>query len=140
MSKSNRELIFQCSTWFFSFSYHYQFGLAIAGQAQLHPTASQIETQFSRCSKGQIISKANFEAFIWTKNRTKIFLYFCPRSLKLLKLKKYILFSSFEPTTRLGQKLRNIFVRFLVQMTTSKFAFEINWPLTTKIMDAWRGG
>ena len=27
---------------------------------------------------------------------------------------------------RLGQKYKNIFVRFLVQMKTSKFAFEIN--------------
>ena len=38
--------------------------------------------------KGQIISKANFEVFIWTKNRSKIFLYFCPRSLKWIKSKK----------------------------------------------------
>ena len=30
----------------------------------------------------------------------------------------------------LGQKSRNIFVRFLVQMKTSKFAFEIIWPLS----------
>ena len=29
-------------------------------------------------TKGQLISKANFEVFIWTKKRTKIFLYFCP--------------------------------------------------------------
>ena len=29
----------------------------------------------------------------------------------------------------LGQKYKNIFVRFLVQMKTSKFAFEINCPL-----------
>ena len=28
--------------------------------------------------KGQLISKANFEVFIWTKKQTKIFLYFCP--------------------------------------------------------------
>ena len=28
--------------------------------------------------KGQLISKANFEVFIWTKKRTKIFLYFFP--------------------------------------------------------------
>ena len=27
--------------------------------------------------KGQLISKANFEVFIWIKKRTKIFLYFC---------------------------------------------------------------
>ena len=39
-------------------------------------------------AKGQIISKANFEVFIWTKNRTKIFPYFCPRSLKWVKSKK----------------------------------------------------
>ena len=29
----------------------------------------------------------------------------------------------------LGQKCRNIFVRFLVQMKTSKNHSEINWPL-----------
>ena len=28
--------------------------------------------------KGQLISKARFKVFIWTKNRMKIFLYFCP--------------------------------------------------------------
>ena len=38
--------------------------------------------------KGQLILKANFEVFIWTKNRTKIFLYFCPSSLKWIKSKK----------------------------------------------------
>ena len=32
-------------------------------------------------TKGQLISKANFEVFIWTKERTKIFLYFCPNLL-----------------------------------------------------------
>ena len=31
-----------------------------------------------QAAKGQLISKANFEVFIWTKKRTKIFLYFCP--------------------------------------------------------------
>ena len=31
---------------------------------------------------------------------------------------------------RLGQKYRNIFVLFLVQMKTLKFAFEIYWPVT----------
>ena len=37
----------------------------------------------------------------------------------------------------LGQKYKNIFVRFLVQMKTSKFAFEINWPLeSTQLKDS----
>ena len=30
---------------------------------------------------------------------------------------------------RLGQKYKNIFVHFLVQMKTLKSPFEINWPL-----------
>ena len=30
-----------------------------------------------------------------------------------------------------GHKYNNIFIRFLVQMKTSKFAYEINWPLNT---------
>ena len=38
--------------------------------------------------KGQLISKANFDVFIWTKNQTKILLYFCPSSLKWVKSKK----------------------------------------------------
>ena len=34
---------------------------------------------------------------------------------------------------RLGQKYKNIYVRFLVQMKTLKFAFIIYWPLEGKI-------
>ena len=30
----------------------------------------------------------------------------------------------------LGQKYKNIVVRFLVQMRSLEFAFEINWPLS----------
>ena len=41
---------------------------------------------------------------------------------------KFFDLNSFE---RLGQKSKNIFVRFLVQMRTRKFAFEINWHLIT---------
>ena len=33
---------------------------------------------FNRISKGQIISEWLLDVFIWTKKRTKIFLYFCP--------------------------------------------------------------
>ena len=33
----------------------------------------------------------------------------------------------------LGQKYKNIFVRFLVQMKTLKFAFETNWPLALNL-------
>ena len=29
-------------------------------------------------AEGQLILKANIDVFIWTKKRTKIFLYFCP--------------------------------------------------------------
>ena len=35
------------------------------------------------------------------------------------------------PFFRLGQEFKNIFVRFLVQMKTSKFVFDIIWPLDT---------
>ena len=38
--------------------------------------------------KCQLISKADFKVFIWTKKWTKIFLYFCPSSLKWVKSKK----------------------------------------------------
>ena len=38
-------------------------------------------------------------------------------------------FYDFTHFRELGQKYKNIFVQFLVQMKTSKFAFEINWPL-----------
>ena len=33
--------------------------------------------------KAQLISKANFEVFIWTKKRTKIFFYSCPEDILL---------------------------------------------------------
>ena len=38
----------------------------------------------------------------------------------------------------LRQKYKNIFVRFLVQMKTLNFAFEIKWPLTTHWKLSWR--
>ena len=38
--------------------------------------------------KGQLILKAKYKVFIWTKNRMKIFLYFCPSSLKWVKSKR----------------------------------------------------
>ena len=38
--------------------------------------------------KGQLISKADFTVFIWTKKPTKIFLFFCPSTLKWVKSKK----------------------------------------------------
>ena len=40
---------------------------------------------------------------------------------------------------RLGQKSKNNFVRFLVQMRTRKFAFEIYWPLLKKILTVISG-
>ena len=53
--------------------------------------ATSLDSRVSRvsaeCLKGQIISKANFEVFIWTKSWTKIFFYFCLRSLKWIKSK-----------------------------------------------------
>ena len=39
-------------------------------------------------AKGQLISKANFEVFFWTKKLMILFLYFGPISLKLVKSKK----------------------------------------------------
>ena len=36
-------------------------------------------------AKGQLISKAKFKVLIWTKKGTKIFLDFCPSSLKWVK-------------------------------------------------------
>ena len=75
-----------------------------------------------RLPKGQLISKANFEVFILTKKLTKI-LY---SSSSIIF---FIFFFSFFHFRELGQKYKNIFVWFFVQMKTSKFAFEINWPL-----------
>ena len=40
-------------------------------------------------TKGQVISKANFKVFIWTKNPMKIFLYFCPSLWNGWNLKDY---------------------------------------------------
>ena len=42
-------------------------------------------------------------------------------------------FFRFDPFSKLGQKYKNIFVCFLVQMETLKFAFEINWSLATTV-------
>ena len=50
-------------------------------------TTATSKTKVPCTGKGQLISKANFEVFIWTKNWTKIFFYFCPSSLKWIKSK-----------------------------------------------------
>ena len=51
-------------------------------------------------------------------------------SIKLVFLCFYFLFRPlFRGFLKLVQKYTNIFVRFLVQMETLKFAFEIYWPL-----------
>ena len=59
-------------------------GVCIAGPSNsvcLHYVVYLYYIEYA-CYVNQLISKANFEVFIWTKKRTKIFLYFCPRSLK----------------------------------------------------------
>ena len=43
------------------------------------------------------------------------------------------IFYYFTYLRELGQKYKNIFVQFWVQMKTSKFAFEINWPLVGRL-------
>ena len=91
-------------------------------------------------TKGQLISRANFEIFIWTKKWTKRFLYFCLAS-KMGQIGSFIyhliLHSCFDLAhfRELGQKYKNIFVWFMVQMKTSKYAFEINWPLDLAYID-----
>ena len=59
--------------------------------------------------KDQLISKGLFGVFNSSKKRMK---NFCPSSL--------------------GQKLKFLF-RFLEELETPKFPFEINWPLTKKV-------
>ena len=41
-----------------------------------------------------------------------------------------ILFFYLTHFRELGQKYKNIFIQFFVQMKTPKFAFENNWPLS----------
>ena len=96
--------------------------------------------------KGQLISKANFLVFTLTKKQTKLFFDFCPKDLKWVKSKKWrhfillirgylfntidALFFYLTQFISLGQKSKNSFIRFLVQMRTrKKFAPEIYWPL-----------
>ena len=65
--------------------------------------------------KGQLISEWLLDFFIWTKNRTKIFRYFCPPSLKLVQSKKEC-------------KLLFLFV-FWLKWKHQRVFSEINWPL-----------
>ena len=46
------------------------------------------ELAVSTHSKGQLISKAKFKVFIWTKNWTKVFFVFLPKPLKCVKSKR----------------------------------------------------
>ena len=60
-----------------------KFAIAIFKTFRLHLHDFRLWNQVcSRRSKGQLISEWLLDAFIWTKKRTKIFLYFCPTSLK----------------------------------------------------------
>ena len=54
------------------------------------------------------------------QKRTKLFLYFCPSSLKWVKLKNKLILEA-----RAEIKIKT----FLFQMKTLKFACEIYWPL-----------
>ena len=67
--------------------YFYQSKIAVFSSVYL-AVVSYLRRNIFYYSKGQIISKANLEVFIWTKKQTKIFLFFCPRSLKWVKSKK----------------------------------------------------
>ena len=49
--------------------------------AQFPKVSIFLSTNPHQQPKGQVISKANFEVFIWTTKRAKIFLYFCPSLL-----------------------------------------------------------
>ena len=55
-------------------------------------------------------------------------------SSKLVFYYFYLLFPPlFKGFLKLGQKYKNIFVGFLVQIKTLKFAFEINRPLICEL-------
>ena len=56
-------------------------GVCIAGPSNsvcLHYVVYLYYIEYA-CYVNQLISKANFEVFIWAKKWNKIFLYFCPR-------------------------------------------------------------
>ena len=86
--------------------------------------------------KGQLISKGILKVFICTRKWTKIFLYICLQrgqgtlyhqleDFNLTLLHYFFDLSSFY---RLGQKYKNIFVCFLIQMKTLKSSFKFLWP------------
>ena len=72
--------------------------------------------------KGQLISKADFNIFIWIKAQQS---YFCISALALKKPLKVI-----HPILEARAEIKNIFVGPLVQMRILKNDFEINWHLT----------
>jgi hypothetical protein len=56
-------------------------------QPAVAPLKTTLIAQF--VAKGQLISELLLDVFIWTKKRTKMFLYFCPTS-KIGQIKKRI--------------------------------------------------
>ena len=54
----------------------------IFGKSLLRTILSKNLNEILHDSKGQLISEWLLDVFVWTKKRTKIFLYFCPTSLK----------------------------------------------------------
>ena len=75
--------------------------------------------------KGQLISKCHFGVFKSTKKTKNIFVMV----MNLFWLSYTIFWFHLFFEARPGQKYKNMFVCFLVQMKTLKFAFEIYWPL-----------
>ena len=68
-----------------------------------------------------------------------VWLWYClfQDGLKVSKFQKQIDLFSFEPKTERNisaLRIDKYFVRFLVQMRTGQFAFEIYWPLPVKIL------
>ena len=66
---------------------------------------------------------------LWTFHTIKLNYVICKTSY--FRKNTYFLEWGSNPRSNIssGQKYKNIFVRFLVQVKTVEFAFEINWPL-----------
>ena len=84
-----QDFLFGIELWFFAVenlwsSHHVSVVRGLSYVLELHARQNMSKSSGGK-PRGQIISKANFNVFISTKNRTEIFFYFCTSSRKWVK-------------------------------------------------------
>ena len=110
-----------------------------------HNSRNEVSLTVSKSASFYLHQKMNKNIFVFLPYRLKRDQIKKIRALYTTNWRIFILtllpyFFDMTSFYRLGQKYKNIYVRFLVQMKTLKFAFKIYWPLVRVIIEVAQGG